>query len=220
MVGELRNGDLGLVHGEFDARRPLTEETPIVNGFHGSQIPAPPLVPVAVCGLAMRLPGNVRDSQTFWDLLTNGVDARRPIPPDRYDTEGFDARLGPRGAIETQSGYFLDEDLRKLDTSFFSMTRHELERMDPQQRQVLEVTQECLDNAGEVGYRGKRIGCYVGTFGEDWLHINTRESQPSGRSTLTGYSDLMIANRISYEFDLRGPRSVSPTPTPPEPCLQ
>lgn len=166
------------------------------------------LAPIAVCGLAMRLPGGIRDADAFWDLLINGRDARGPIPSNRYNAEGFDDHLGTKGAIQTHWGYFLDEDLAKLDTSFFSMTRHELERMDPQQRQALEITRECLENAGEVGYRAKPIGCYVGTYGEDWLHINAKESQHTGRHVLSGYSDLMIANRISYEFDLRGPRLV------------
>ena len=165
-----------------------------------------PTAPVAVCGMAMRLPGGIRDASGFWDMLVNGRDARAPIPFDRYNAEGFNNSLGAKGAIETAWGYFLDDSLATIDTSSFSMTRHEVERMDPQQRQVLEVARECLDNAGEVDYGGKAIGCYVGTFGEDWLQVILKESQPSGRNLLPGYSDLMIANRISYELDLHGPR--------------
>lgn len=165
-----------------------------------------PTAPIAVCGMAMRLPGGIRDAGGFWDMLVSGRDARAPIPCDRYNTEGFNNSLGAKGAIETAWGYFLDEELATIDTSFFSMTRHEVERLDPQQRQVLEVARECLDNAGEVEYRGKTIGCYVGTFGEDWLQVIIKESQPSGRNLLPGYSDLMVANRISYELDLHGPR--------------
>ncbi len=165
-----------------------------------------PTAPIAVCGMAMRLPGGVRDADGFWDMLVSGRDARAPIPSDRYNVDGFNNSLGAKGAIETAYGYFLDEELAKIDTSCFSMTRHEVERVDPQQRQILEVARECLDNAGEVDYRGKTIGCYVGTFGEDWLQVILKESQPSGRSLLPGYSDLMVANRISYELDLHGPR--------------
>ena len=165
-----------------------------------------PTAPIAVCGMAMRLPGGVRDAAGFWNMLVSGRDARAPIPSDRYNPEGFNNSLGAKGAIETAWGYFLDDDLATIDTSCFSMTRHELERVDPQQRQVLEVARECLDNAGEVDYRGKPIGCYVGTFGEDWLQMILKESQPPGRNLLPGYSDLMVANRISYELDLHGPR--------------
>ena len=164
---------------------------------------------VAICGLAMRLPGGIRDSEGFWDLLVKHKDAKSPIRPDRYNIDSFKATMGSKGAIKTQNGYFLDDDLTSLDTSFFSMSKNELERSDPQQRQLLEVTRECLENAGEVDYRGKPIGCYVGTFGEDWLQMSARETQHSGGYILTGHADLMISNRVSYEYDFRGPRCVA-----------
>ena len=162
------------------------------------------LEPIAICGLALRLPGGIRDAESFWDLLYNGRDTRGPIPADRYNKDGFGDLLGKKGMIRTQYGHFLDEDLSCLDTSFFTMTKNELEKTDPQQRQLLEITRECLENAGEVDYRGKSIGCYVGTFGEDWLHSRTKENQHTGGYNLSG--DLMIANRVSFEYDFRGPR--------------
>lgn len=164
--------------------------------------------PVAVCGLAMRLPGGIRDAEAFWDVLHNGIDTRAPVPSDRYNINGFNDSLGKKGAIKTQYGYFLNEDLASLDTSFFTMTKTELERADPQQRQLLEVTRECFESAGEVNYGGKLIGCYVGTFGEDWLQMSAKEDQHFGGYIMTGHGDLMIANRVSYEYNLQGPRYV------------
>lgn len=163
--------------------------------------------PIAICGLAMRLPGGIRDAAGFWDVLYHGKDMRGPIRSDRYNAKGFDDTLGMKGTIKTQFGYFINEDLSCLDTSFFTMTRSELEKTDPQQRQLLEVTRECLENAGEVNYRGKLIGCYVGTFGDDWLQLQSKENQYTGGYNLTG--DLMIANRVSYEYDFKGPRYVN-----------
>ena len=163
---------------------------------------------IAICGLALRLPGGINDTESFWALLHDGKDARIAVPPDRYNVRGFDQSLGGTGAIQTEYGYFLSQDLACLDTSFFTMTRMELERVDPQQRQLLEVVRECFENAGETRYRGEAIGCYVGTFGEDWLYMTTKDSQHSGRYGLTGHADLMLANRVSYEYDLRGPRYV------------
>lgn len=166
------------------------------------------LDPIAICGLGIRLPGGVRSAEDFWDLLINGKDAQGPIRSDRYKIDSFNGALGKKGAIKTQKGYFLDDDLTSLDTSFFSMSKNELEKSDPQQRQLLEVTKECLESAGEIDYRGKMVGCYVGTFGEDWLQMSARETQHSGGYILTGHGDLMISNRVSYEYDLRGPRCV------------
>lgn len=163
---------------------------------------------IAICGLGIRLPGGVRSAEDFWDLLINGKDAKGPVRSDRYNIDSFNSTLGKKGAIKAQNGYFLDDDLTSLDTSFFSMSKNELEKSDPQQRQLLEVTRECLESAGEVDYRGKLVGCYVGTFGEDWLQMSARETQHSGGYILTGHGDLMISNRVSYEYDLRGPRCV------------
>ena len=164
---------------------------------------------IAICGLALRLPGGIDSAESFWDVLVNRKDTRAPIPASRYNPKGFDDSLGHKGAIKTQYGYFIKEDISSLDTSFFSMTQSELEKTDPQQRQVLEVTRECLENAGEVDYRGKSIGCYIGTFGEDWLQMSAKESQHTGGYIMTGHGDLMIANRISFEYNLQGPRSVN-----------
>jgi hypothetical protein len=153
--------------------------------------------PIAVCGLALRLPGGIRDSEAFWDALLNGRDMKGPVPPERHNSTAF---------LASQEGYFIEEDLGGLDTSFFKLRKNELEVADPQQRQLLEVTRECLENAGETKYRGKSIGCYVGTFGEDWLHLACKDEQCLGGNSVIGFLDLMLANRISYEFDFQGPR--------------
>jgi acyl transferase domain-containing protein len=162
--------------------------------------------PIAICGLAMRLPGGIRDAEAFWNLLYTGKDMRGPIPSDRYNVNGFNDALGKKGAIKAQHGYFVEEDLSCLDTSFFTMTKSELEKADPQQRQILEVTRECLENAGEVNYRSKLIGCYVGTFGEDWLQSLSKENQHVEGYVMGGHGDLMLANRVSFEYDFKGPR--------------
>jgi acyl transferase domain-containing protein len=190
------------------------------NGAGGSSTPSEhsfaaggnaPYKPLAVCGMGMRLPGGIADADSFWDLLVNGRDARTPVPASRYNIDGFDDSLAGKGAIRARHGYFLTQDLAQLDTSFFSMTKSEVEGCDPQQRLLLEVVGECFEDAGEVDYRGKSVGCYVGTFGEDWLQMTSKDVQQSTGYIMTGSSDLMIANRVSYEYDLRGPRFVMPS---------
>lgn len=165
---------------------------------------------IAVCGIGVRLPGGVQSPDDFWDLLVNGKDARKEIPLSRYNIHGFDDSLDGKGVIKAKHGYFLDNDLSRIDASCFSMTKQELEHCDPQQRQLLEVVKETLDDAGEANYRGQPIGCYVGTFCEDWSQIGNKETQhPPGNGYIaTGNGDLMIANRVSYEYDLHGPRFV------------
>jgi acyl transferase domain-containing protein len=166
---------------------------------------------VAVCGVAIRAPGGIKNAADYWDLIINGRDARGPTPPSRYNIDGFDGSLGGRGSIKTRFGYFLEDDLSKIDTSFFSMSRKEVERCDPQQRLLLEVTREALENAGEIDYRGKRVACFIGTFGDDWAQLAGKETlHPRGGLgyVTTGHGDLMLSNRVSYEYDLKGPRQV------------
>ena len=205
--GEGEHGSTPHDHGKSVSNNhiPFKEYDPHrVNGQNERAYRKP--APIAICGMAMRLPGGIRDEESFWNLLVNAKDARKEVPLTRYNVKGFDDALGDKGAIKTRWGYFLDDDLSSLDTSFFSLTKNELERTDPQQRQILEVTRECLESAGEVDYRGKQVGCYVGTFGEDWLQMSSKETQHSGGYIMTGHGDLMIANRVSYEYDFQGPR--------------
>ncbi|KAL2268084.1 hypothetical protein VTJ83DRAFT_2930 [Remersonia thermophila] len=167
--------------------------------------------PIAVCGIGLRLPGGVRSGDDFWRLLVEGRDARDEIPAARFSADGFAASLGAKQAMPTRHGYFLQDDLSRLDTSFFSMSKKEAERCDPQQRLLLEVVRECLEDAGETDYRGRPIGCYVGTFAHDWYEMTTKDMLGAGSYSLLGASDLLLANRVSYEFDLHGPSAVVKT---------
>lgn len=162
--------------------------------------------PVAIVGMAMRLPGGIHNADDFWDLLINKRNGQCRVPKDRYN---IDAWYGPgkSGHVGTQHGYFLEDlDLSHIDASFWSMTKQEAELMDPQQRLILEVVYEALENAGEKNWRGKNIGCYVGIFGEDWLDMDSKDVQNMHMYRLTGYGDYITANRVSYEFDFKGPR--------------
>ncbi|KAI4122746.1 MAG: hypothetical protein LQ338_005639 [Usnochroma carphineum] len=164
-----------------------------------------PVEPVAIVGMAMRLPGGIHDAESFWDLLINKRHGQCRVPSDRYN---IDAWYGPgkSGHVGTQYGYFLEDlNLANMDANFWSMSKHEAELMDPQQRLLLEVVYECLENSGVRAWRGKNIGCYVGIFGEDWLDMDSKDTQNSHMYRLTGYGDYITANRVSYEFDFKGP---------------
>jgi acyl transferase domain-containing protein len=165
--------------------------------------------PIAICGMAMRLPGGIGNAESFWDFLINKKDARVQIPKDRYNIDGFYSQTPKPGMVIMDHGYFLDYlDLQHMDAAFFSMSKAEVERLDPQQRLLLEVVWECLENAGETGWRGKNIGCFIGSFGEDWLDLHAKDTQDFGMYRITGSGDFVLANRISYEYDLKGPRCV------------
>lgn len=161
---------------------------------------------VAICGMALRLPAGIKTPQQLWEFLLAGGDARGRVPHSRYNLAAFYDPTGKHGTVTTEYGYYLDEDLGVLDTSFFGMPRMEVERADPQQRLMLEIARECLEDAGETAWRGQRIGCFMGSIGEDWCEMLARETQHRGPYRNTGSGDFALSNRVSYEMDLQGPR--------------
>jgi acyl transferase domain-containing protein len=178
------------------------------NGTSANGVHRNAQVPIAICGMACRLPGGLMTPDDLWDFLLAKKDARCRVPQSRYNIDSYYSDTKQPGTVSTEYGYFLDEsvDVGALDTSFFTMTRTEVERADPQQRLMLEVAREAFEDAGVTNWRGKTIGTYIGNFGEDWLEMFGKETQPWGIHRISGSGDFVVANRLSYEFDLQGPR--------------
>lgn len=192
----------GPAHGE------RADEMAVNNNSHDplhDVKPAPE--PIAIVGMAMRLPGGIHNSTDLWKFLVNKGDARTSIPASRYNIDAFHSASGAPGTIKTKHGYFLAESdgLDHIDASFFSMSKAEVEKLDPQQRMLLEVVYECMENAGQTNWRGDNIGCFVGTFGEDFQDIGAKDTMNSGIYRVAGSGDWALSQRVSYEFDLRGP---------------
>lgn len=162
--------------------------------------------PIAICGIGLRLPGGIRNTDDFYDLLVNKRDAREPIPGNRFAIDGFYSPTQKLGSISFKDGYFLDCDLDRGDAGFFTATKAEYELLDPQQRLLLEVTQEAFQDAGETKFRGKDIAVYAGVYGEDWHDLHSVDLQETGMYRTTGHGDFVLANRVSYEYNLHGPR--------------
>ncbi|RAL00155.1 polyketide synthase [Aspergillus ibericus CBS 121593] len=169
---------------------------------NGQQDGRPPAI--AIVGMGMRFPGNIRTAEDFWSLLVEKKSAVGEIPPGRYHGDSFYHPSRPH-VVKTKHGYFLQEEyLGKVDPGFVGRP-HEAGLLDPQQRILLEVVWECMENAGQSDWRGHDIGCFVGTFGEDWLEVTSKDFQAIDRFRAMGTGDFALANRISFEFDLKGP---------------
>ncbi|GAB1201523.1 hypothetical protein APSETT445_000098 [Aspergillus pseudonomiae] len=166
--------------------------------------------PIAVIGMSMRLPGDIRTTQAFWDYIIEKRNASGPVPSTRYRADKFYHPDRPRSTKTTQ-GYFLSDDPAYFDAAFFSITAQDAARMDPQQRLLLEVVWECLENAGQTSWEGTDTGCFVGTFGEDWLNICHKDPQHVDRYHALGTGAFALSNHISYIHDLRGPSGVCRT---------
>ena len=127
-----------------------------------------PAEPIAIIGMAMRLPGGIHTGSELWRLLVEKRDTRCRVPADRYNVDAFYSKSGRVGTVQTQYGYFLakSDNLQHMDTSFFTMIQAEVEALDPQQRMLLEVVYECFENGGQTSWRGSDIGMFVGVWGE------------------------------------------------------
>ncbi|RDA93594.1 hypothetical protein CP533_6132 [Ophiocordyceps camponoti-saundersi (nom. inval.)] len=164
--------------------------------------------PIAVVGMACRLPGNSNSPHALWEFLEGGgiADNKPPASRFRLDTHYGDP-LKP-GFMRTPGGMFLESvDLHKFDAAFFGIAKIEAIAMDPQQRQMLEVTYECLENAGITLERldGEAVGCFVGSFLVDFVDMQSRDPLDRVPSTIVGTSRAMMSNRISHFLNIHGP---------------
>jgi acyl transferase domain-containing protein len=162
---------------------------------------------IAIVGIGLRLPGNIHNTEAFWDLIVNKRETRGRVPESRYNVEGFYHFEKEAGSIAAKYGHFLaDTDrLDAMDTSFFTISKAEADQLDPQQRMLLEVVWECMENGGQVDWRGQNIGVFLGTFNEDWNDLLMKDLQTTGLHKIVSMMDFVVANRISYEYNLKGP---------------
>ncbi|KAB8235179.1 type I polyketide synthase [Aspergillus alliaceus] len=164
--------------------------------------------PVAIVGMGCRWAGGVRDAPGLWQLLKNKRDGWREFEEPRFSTKGFHHPNQDRpGTMRTQRGFLIDDDARLFDHAFFGITGRETETLDPSQRKLLEVVYEALENGGETwdSISGSRTGVYVGNFALDHLLIQSRDWENPKSYAATGADTSILANRISYIFNLQGP---------------
>jgi acyl transferase domain-containing protein/acyl carrier protein len=165
--------------------------------------------PIAVIGMAMRLPGSVYNSKDYWNLLSNGVDAISDIPESRFDAKAlYDPNPDTLGKMVVKQGGFLDQ-IDQFDGSFFDLSFAEIESMDPQQRLLLEVTYEALENAGIPAQSivGSDTGVFIGVTNNDYQkrHFRSGDYTLINPYSYTGSAVSSNAGRISYLMGLQGP---------------
>ncbi|MEV6948873.1 beta-ketoacyl synthase N-terminal-like domain-containing protein [Streptomyces sp. NPDC051172] len=152
--------------------------------------------PIAIVGMSCRLPG-APDPEAFWRLLAGGTEAIGEVPPGRWEPADHTVRRGG----------FLDR-VDAFDAEFFGISPREAREMDPQQRLMLELGWEALEDALIVPatLAAGRTGVYVGAIWDDYATLVHRAGPEAvGRHTVTGLSRGVIAGRLSYVLGLRGP---------------
>ncbi len=168
---------------------------------------------IAVIGLGLRLPGgsdadgNIEGPDQFWEFLTEGRSAVREVPADRWESFRIDSPEAAAAlAGTTRWGSFL-RDVDAFDAEFFEISPSEADKMDPQQRLLLEVTHEALEHAGIPAHslRHTQTGVFAAACLGEYGYLSTTDLGDVDSWSGTGGALSIIANRVSYYFDLRGP---------------
>ncbi|MCC3777293.1 type I polyketide synthase, partial [Streptomyces sp. UNOB3_S3] len=162
---------------------------------------------VAVVGVALRLPGGLNSLDTLWSALLDGRDLVTRMPAERFDAREFtDADPRRPGRSYTAAAGVLD-DIAGFDADYFSLSPREADRMDPQQRILLELAAEGVDDAGIDPARlaGSATGVFVGVSNHAYGNLQLSRLETVDRHTMTGLASGNTAGRLSHAFDLRGP---------------
>ncbi|MFZ0833500.1 MAG: type I polyketide synthase, partial [Mycobacterium sp.] len=166
-----------------------------------------PVTPIAVIGMACRLPGGIDSPERLWEALLRGDDLVTEIPPDRWDAdEYYDPEPGVPGRCVTKWGSFLD-DVGGFDSEFFGINDREATAIDPQHRLLLETSWEAVEHAGlsPASLAGSRTGVYVGLTHNDYTLLAADAHTLEGPYGFLGNNFSMASGRIAYAMDLRAP---------------
>src|SRR5271163_3264531 len=163
-------------------------------------------VDIAVVGLSTRFPGDMNSPDETWQALLEGRDAITDLPEGRWSEFLEEPRLAQRVAqARTRGGYL--KDIKGFDSEFFAVAKTEADNIDPQQRMALELTWEALEHARipASSLRGEAVGVYVGFTNNDYGFLAISDPTVAHPYAITGNSTAIIANRVSYFYDFRGP---------------
>jgi len=168
---------------------------------------------LAIIGAACRLPGGVTDLASYWEVLCSGRAVVTEVPDGRWTKRAFFSpdRHAPGKSYTWAAGVIEDAD--RFDPGFFGLSPREAAQMDPQQRLALELAAHALDDAGLAMDRlaGSRAGVFLGVSNKDYADIRYGDPAAGDAYFMTGNALSIVANRISWAFDLQGPSLVVDT---------
>lgn len=176
---------------------------------------APFAEPIAIVGIGCRFPG-APGPDAYWNVVAQGTETVSEIPPMRWDIDEFYDPTGTvPGKMSVRWGCFVD-GVETFDSMFFGIAPREAARMDPQQRMLLEVAWEALENGGQSPERlkGSQTGVFIGIGASDYAKVPIQFDDYLERIDAhsgTGNALSIAANRLSYVFDWHGPSYIVDT---------
>lgn len=184
--------------------------------------------PVAVIGMACRLPAGATNVENLWKALASGQSGWTLHPENRHTPNShYHPNPDKKGCYNTKGAHYLEESIARFDAQFFNvtpaeatvrlqgplsrvkcqLTKHLLQVMDPQQRHLLELSYEALENAGITlsSIAGTNVGVFIGGSNSDYRTHMWKDLDNLPMFEVTGNAESLLSNRISYVYDLRGP---------------
>ncbi|MFD7061164.1 beta-ketoacyl synthase N-terminal-like domain-containing protein [Streptomyces sp. NPDC059906] len=162
--------------------------------------------PVAIVGMGCRLPGGIASTAGLWEVVVGNRDVVSGFPSDRgWDLDAlYDPDPDRAGTTYVRAGGFL-QGAADFDAGFFGIGRGEALTMDPQQRLVLEVAWEALENAGidPHSLAGSATGVFVGNMAQEYGRDIEDAGTDGYRST--GAAASLVSGRVAYTLGLQGP---------------
>jgi acyl transferase domain-containing protein len=163
-------------------------------------------IPIALVGIGCRFPGNSFGADTFWQFLRSGGDGVRAVPERRFRLGGLPCHVSESEARTIGHAALVDA-VDEFDPEHFSISPREAEHMDPQQRMLLMVAWEAIEDAGiaPTSIAGSNTGVFVGVSNVDYHRMIFRDMGRVNHHSGTGTALSVTAARLSYTFDLKGP---------------
>ena len=165
--------------------------------------------PIAVIGMSCRFPGGADNPDQFWQLLAAGYDGISQIPSERWNVDDYyDADPSTPGKMQVRRGGFLTQSIDCFDAEFFKISPRQAEMMDPQQRILLEVTYEALEDANIIPstLKGSETGVFVGIWHSDYADLLAKYGSTEAINQFTNGTTLSgTAGILSFYFGLMGP---------------
>ena len=161
---------------------------------------------IAIIGASCRFPG-ASGLEAYWELLTSGTDAISEVEGRRWSTQFYyhPNRGEPAKSYTWSAGLISDVEL--FEPAFFGISPREAAQMDPQQRVLLELVWHAVEDAGIPTSKlaGSATGVYIGASSTDYRDLRLGDPASGDSYFMTGGTLSILANRISYVFDLHGP---------------
>ncbi|MET4429274.1 polyketide synthase 5 [Mycolicibacterium sp. 624] len=168
---------------------------------------ATPVTPVAVIGMACRLPGGIDSPEQLWESLLRGDDLVTEIPADRWDSDDYyDPEPGMPGRSVSKWGAFLD-DVAGFDFEFFGINEREATACDPQHRLLLETSWEAMEHAGMTRHAiaDTLTGVFVGLTHADYQLLAADAHAVEGPYGFTGNNFSLASGRVAHALGTHGP---------------